>query len=198
MIVQEQATTDKKLPLTDAHPPGQTPALPLPYFSPRPSGSSWTHSHCSRCYTISPTIVPIANMILMYIALPQLPYYLTHYVHGTTPLSTYPVVVGILVGYLATAIGICEIMKTHQPQRLNFLIQLHSAFSVPVVHFSLCSCLRRLYPSTGGMGFFMCCITLGHELRSVTSHSQNSNNWTICMQCMELYFLALKKIPFGL
>ncbi len=70
----------------------------------------------------------IADLILTHVPLPQLPYHLTHYVRGATPLSTYPVVIGILVGHLAASFGIREIMKTRQPRKLStFLFRLHSA-----------------------------------------------------------------------
>ncbi len=71
-------------------------------------------------------MAPLADFILTHVPLPQIPYHLTHYVRGATPLSTQPVVIGILAGYLATIFGIREIMKTRQPQKLTFLFQLHN------------------------------------------------------------------------
>lgn len=69
----------------------------------------------------------LADFLLQHAPLPNLPYHLTHYVRGATPLSTQPVVLGILAGYLATIFGIREIMKTRQPQKLTFLFQVHNA-----------------------------------------------------------------------
>ena len=69
----------------------------------------------------------LADFLLNYAPLPHLPYHLTHYVRGATPLSTQPVVLGVLAGYLATIFGIREIMKTRQPQKLTFLFQVHNA-----------------------------------------------------------------------
>lgn len=69
----------------------------------------------------------LADFLLQVAPLPNLPYHLTHYVRGATPLSTQPVVLGILAGYLATIFGIREIMKTRQPQKLTFLFQVHNA-----------------------------------------------------------------------
>ena len=71
-------------------------------------------------------MAPLADAILKHVPLPQLPYHLTHYVRGATPLSTQPVVIGVLAGYLATIFGIREIMKTRQPQKLTFLFQVHN------------------------------------------------------------------------
>src|SRR5882757_9500919 len=72
-------------------------------------------------------MAPLADFILEYVPIPHIPYHYTHYVRGATPLSTQPVVLSILAGYLATIFGIREIMKTRQPQKLNFLFQVHNA-----------------------------------------------------------------------
>ena len=69
----------------------------------------------------------LADFILKYVPIPHIPYHYTHYVRGATPLSTQPVVLSILAGYLATIFGIREIMKTRQPQKLTFLFQVHNA-----------------------------------------------------------------------
>jgi fatty acid elongase 3 len=72
-------------------------------------------------------MAPLADFILKYVPLPQIPYHYTHYVRGATPLSTQPVVLSMLAGYLAAIFGIREIMKTRQPQKLTFLFQVHNA-----------------------------------------------------------------------
>ncbi len=69
-------------------------------------------------------MAPLADLILTHVPLPQLPYHLTHYVRGATPLSTQPAVMGILAYHLATVFSIREIMKTRQPQKLTFLFKL--------------------------------------------------------------------------
>jgi fatty acid elongase 3 len=68
----------------------------------------------------------LADLILDYVPLPSLPYHLTHYVRGATPLSTQPVVVSVLVGYLATVFSIQALMKNSQPFNPRFLFQLHN------------------------------------------------------------------------
>ena len=72
-------------------------------------------------------MAPLADFILKHVPIPHIPYHYTHYVRGATPLSTLPVVLGILAGYLATIFSIREIMKTRQPQKLTFLFQVHNA-----------------------------------------------------------------------
>ena len=71
-------------------------------------------------------MAPLADFILKYAPIPQIPYYYTRYVRGETPLSTQPVVLSILAGYLATIFCIHEIMKTRQPPKLTFLFQVHN------------------------------------------------------------------------
>ncbi len=71
-------------------------------------------------------MAPLADFILKHAPIPHIPYHLTHYVRGATPLSTQPVVLSVLAGYLATIFGIREIMKTRQPQKLTFLFQVHN------------------------------------------------------------------------
>ena len=72
-------------------------------------------------------MAPLADFILKHVPIPHIPYHLTHYVRGATPISTQPVVLAILAGYLTTIFGIREIMKTRQPQKLTFLFQVHNA-----------------------------------------------------------------------
>jgi len=79
-----------------------------------------------RISSVSP-MAPLADFILKHVPIPQIPYHYTHYVRGATPLSTQPVVLSVLAGYLATIFSIREIMKTRQPQKLTFLFQVHNA-----------------------------------------------------------------------
>lgn len=72
-------------------------------------------------------MAPLADFILQYVPLPSVPHYLTSYVPGATPLSTTPVVVTTLAGYLATVFGIKALMKDRQPQKLNTLFRAHNA-----------------------------------------------------------------------
>lgn len=71
-------------------------------------------------------MAPLADFILNNVPLPNLPYHLTHYVPGETPLSTTPQVVTALVTYLAVVFGLREVMKSQAPLKLQFLFQLHN------------------------------------------------------------------------
>lgn len=71
-------------------------------------------------------MAPLADFLLQHVPLPHLPYYLTHWVPGASPLSNQSTVVGTLVGYLVTIFSIREIIKSRQPKRLQYLFQLHN------------------------------------------------------------------------
>ncbi|CAK5264420.1 unnamed protein product [Mycena citricolor] len=57
-----------------------------------------------------------------------LPRHLTSFVQGQTPMSTTPVVLSTLAGYLVTIFGIQAAMKNRPPQKLNALFQIHNVF----------------------------------------------------------------------
>jgi len=71
-------------------------------------------------------MAPLADFILNNVPLPNLPYHLTHYVPGETPLSTTPQVVAALATYLGVVFGLREVMKSQAPLKLQFLFQLHN------------------------------------------------------------------------
>ncbi|KAG8219816.1 GNS1/SUR4 membrane protein [Butyriboletus roseoflavus] len=71
---------------------------------------------------------PLADFLITILPADVLPYYLSHYVPGKTPISTLPVVSAILVSYLAIIFGIQQIMKERPPQKLNTLFRAHNAF----------------------------------------------------------------------
>ncbi|KAF9241381.1 GNS1/SUR4 membrane protein [Melanogaster broomeanus] len=73
-------------------------------------------------------MAPLADFLLSVLPADVLPKYLTQYVPGVTPLSTWPVVSTALVSYLAIVFGIREIMKDRPPQKLNTLFRFHNAF----------------------------------------------------------------------
>ncbi|KAH9944374.1 GNS1/SUR4 membrane protein [Epithele typhae] len=56
------------------------------------------------------------------------PYPLTHYVAGKTPLSTPQEVYPMLAAYLVTIFSIRAFMKNRSPLKLQFLFRVHNAF----------------------------------------------------------------------
>jgi fatty acid elongase 3 len=72
-------------------------------------------------------MAPLADFILTHVPLPSIPNYLTSYIPGETPLSTWTSVCSALVSYLAVIFGTRHIMKSHHPQKLNILFRSHNA-----------------------------------------------------------------------
>ncbi|KAI9572962.1 GNS1/SUR4 membrane protein [Boletus coccyginus] len=73
-------------------------------------------------------MAPFADFLLTVLPANLLPYHLSHYVPGKTPLSTLPVVLATLVSYLVIIFGIREVMRDRPPQKLNTLFRIHNAF----------------------------------------------------------------------
>ena len=113
----------------------------------------------------------LADIILKHVPLPQLPYHLSHYVRGATPLSTQPVVIGVLAGYLATIFGIREIMKTRQPQKLTFLFQVHNVILSSGSALLLALMLEEILPIYWRHGLFYALCDANAWTEVNTSHS---------------------------
>ncbi|QRV76705.1 fatty acid elongase [Ceratobasidium sp. AG-Ba] len=74
-------------------------------------------------------MAPLADALLSVIPKEwHLPYYLTEYHPGVTPLSTVPVVVACLVGYLTTIFSVREFMRGREPMKLSTLFQFHNMY----------------------------------------------------------------------
>ena len=124
-------------------------------------------------------MAPLADFILKHFPLPQLPYHLSHYVRGATPLSTQPVVIGVLAGYLATIFGIREIMKTRQPQKLTFLFQVHNVILSSGSALLLVLMLEEILPIYRRHGIFHALCNAGAWTEVNSSYSlkfQQPNN----------------------
>jgi fatty acid elongase 3 len=138
----------------------------------------------------------LADFLLKYAPLPNLPYHLTHYVRGATPLSTQPVVLGFLAGYLATIFGIREIMKTRQPQKLTFLFQVHNALLSSGSALLLVLMLEEILPIYWRHGVFQALCgarawTERMELYYII------NYYIKYVELLDTVFLALKKKPLA-
>ena len=71
------------------------------------------------------SMAPLADFLLSCIPY-RLPLYLSTYVIGKTPLSTTPVVISMLAGYLGVVFGTRAFMMNRQPYKLTTLFQLHN------------------------------------------------------------------------
>ena len=73
-------------------------------------------------------MAPLADFILSYVPLPSVPYYLTQYVPGKTPLSTPQEVFPTLVAYLVIIFTTQWFMKDKSALKLQIPFQIHNVF----------------------------------------------------------------------
>ncbi|KAF7306926.1 Elongation of fatty acids protein [Mycena indigotica] len=126
----------------------------------------------------------------------RLPPHLYSFIPNETPLSTTPIVVGTLLGYLVTIFGIQAAMKNHPPQRLNTLFQIHNVVLSSGSLLLLALMLEEIVPIMWRDGLFnaMC----------------HANSWTPRMEfyyiinyyfkyleLIDTVFLAFKKKPLA-
>lgn len=72
-------------------------------------------------------MAPLADFLLTVLPANVLPYHLSHYVPGKSPLSTLPVVSATLASYLVIIFSTQEVMRDRPPQKLNTLFRIHNA-----------------------------------------------------------------------
>jgi fatty acid elongase 3 len=83
-----------------------------------------------------------------------LPYHLTHFVAGQTPISTEKAVGTALVSYLAIIFGLQELMKTRQPLKLNGPFRFHNLILTLGSGLLLACMAEEVIPLIRGTGMF--------------------------------------------
>ncbi|CAE7159516.1 unnamed protein product [Rhizoctonia solani] len=74
-------------------------------------------------------MAPLADALLSVIPKAwHLPEHLVSYHAGVTPLSTPPVVVACLIGYLTTIFSLREVMRSREPMKLTTPFQIHNIY----------------------------------------------------------------------
>ncbi|EJU02010.1 GNS1/SUR4 membrane protein [Dacryopinax primogenitus] len=138
----------------------------------------------------------LADIILALDILPPVPIYLKQWVHGESPISTWPVVTGWLVGYLGVIFGIREIMKPYKPLKLNGLFQIHNLFLVTVSALVLVLMLEEILPHWYKHGFFSAiCNTTAWTPRMEFYYIVNY--YIKYVELIDTVFLVLKKKPLA-
>ncbi|KZT54401.1 GNS1/SUR4 membrane protein [Calocera cornea HHB12733] len=138
----------------------------------------------------------LADIIVSLDVLPTLPKYLTQWVHGETPISTWPVVCAILVGYLGVIFGIREIMKPYKPLKLNSLFQIHNIFLTVGSATLLVLMLEEIIPHWYKYGFFSAiCNTRAWTPRMEFYYMVNY--YIKYIELIDTVFLVLKKKPLA-
>ncbi len=161
-------------------------------------------------------MAPLADFLLASLPLKSLgvPYELTHYVPGKTPLSTPQQVFPTLAAYLVIIFGIQAWMKNKPPYRLQFLFRFHNAFLTIGSLLLVLLIMEEVVPAVYEHGVFwgLCNVNMWSEVRDALSISRLDASSRL-LQRLEFYyminyyfkyielvdtmFLALKKKPLG-
>ncbi|KAF5355628.1 hypothetical protein D9756_003766 [Leucocoprinus leucothites] len=138
-------------------------------------------------------MAPLADLLLAYIPF-RLPHHLSSYVIGKTPLSTTPVVVSMLAGYLTVIFGIKALMTNRQPYKLTTLFQIHNIFLSSGSALLLALMLEEIVPHVWRHG-------IRHALCDEAAWTSRMefyymiNYYFKYLELLDTVFLALKKKP---
>ncbi|CAE6457818.1 unnamed protein product [Rhizoctonia solani] len=100
-------------------------------------------------------MAPLADALLSVIPKEwHLPSHLVTYQAGVTPLSTPPVVVACLIGYLTTIFSLREVMRTREPMKLTTLFQFHNLYLTTGSGLLLLLMVEEVFPIWWKNGLF--------------------------------------------
>ncbi|KAL0581608.1 Fatty acyl-CoA elongase/Polyunsaturated fatty acid specific elongation enzyme [Marasmius crinis-equi] len=140
-------------------------------------------------------MAPLADFLQAYIPV-SLPPHLYSYVHGKTPLSTTPTVVGVLASYLIVIFGIQALMKNHPPQKLNTLFQAHNVILSSGSALLLVLMLEEILPIVWKHGvFYGICNEKSWTPRMEFYYM--INYYFKYLELLDTVFLAFKKKPLA-
>lgn len=113
-------------------------------------------------------MAPLADFLVSVIPFDKVPKYLTTYVQGETPLSTWTPVTAALLTYLAVVFGTRQVMKDRPPQRLNTLFRIHNVILSAGSGLLLALMLEEILPIWWSQGTFsaMCASTSWTPVRA--------------------------------
>ncbi|KIP11947.1 hypothetical protein PHLGIDRAFT_82477 [Phlebiopsis gigantea 11061_1 CR5-6] len=141
-------------------------------------------------------MAPLADFILSYVPLPSIPYYLTQYVPGKTPMSTPQEVFPTLVAYLVIIFTTQWFMKDKSALKLQIPFQIHNVFLSSGSLLLVSLILEEVIPMVWKNGVFwgMCSTDMW------TSHLEfyyMINYYFKYIELIDTVFLALKKKPLA-
>lgn len=96
----------------------------------------------------------LADFLLTHATFASIPPYLTSYIPGETPLSTWTSVCTALVSYLAIIFGIREVMENRPPEKLNSLFRVHNMLLSTGSLLLLILIMEEIIPRIWNKGFF--------------------------------------------
>ncbi|KAI0801250.1 GNS1/SUR4 membrane protein [Fomes fomentarius] len=143
-------------------------------------------------------MAPLADFLLARLPLASLgvPYRLTHYVPGKTPLSTPQEVFPTLAAYLVIIFGIQAWRANKPPLKLQFLFRLHNAFlssgSLLLVALILEEVVPRVYKH--GLFYGFCDVQMWSDR---LEFYYMINYYFKYLELIDTVFLAFKKKPLA-
>lgn len=141
-------------------------------------------------------MAPLADALLAVLPANVLPYYLKQYTPPLTPLSSTPVVVGALAGYLSVIFGVQELMRTRQPLKLQFLFQLHNVLLSSGSALLLALMVEEIFPIWRKHGLFYAICGEGAWTSRLEFYYM-INYYFKYWELVDTVFLALKKKPLA-
>ncbi|KDQ63549.1 hypothetical protein JAAARDRAFT_147988 [Jaapia argillacea MUCL 33604] len=141
-------------------------------------------------------MAPLADLILAHVPLPSLPYYLTHYVRGQTPLSTQTEVFAALASYLTVIFSIRALMTDRPAMKMTKLFQAHNIILSVGSGLLLVLMVEEIAPIFWRGGLF-------HALCDDEAWTRNLefyymiNYYIKYLELLDTVFLAIKKKPLA-
>ncbi|KAJ3561549.1 hypothetical protein NP233_g10122 [Leucocoprinus birnbaumii] len=138
---------------------------------------------------------PIADFFSVHAPF-KFPHYFTSYIVGETPLSTTPVVMSMVAGYLTTIFGIKIFMSTRQPFKLTALFQVHNLFLSLISALLLSLTIEEIVPRIWQYGLHssLC----DHKTWTPRMEFYHIINYYLkYLEFLDTVFLALKKKPLS-
>ncbi|KAG8741006.1 hypothetical protein FRC10_003465 [Ceratobasidium sp. 414] len=142
-------------------------------------------------------MAPLADALLSVIPKEwHLPGHLTSYQPGITPLSTVPVVVACLVGYLTTIFSLRELMRGREPMKLTTPFQIHNIYLTAGSGLLLVLMVEEVLPILWKTGLFsaMCA---DESWTSRLEFYYMINYYIKYVELADTVFLVLKKKPLA-
>ncbi|KAI0073135.1 GNS1/SUR4 membrane protein [Panus rudis PR-1116 ss-1] len=138
----------------------------------------------------------LADLILTYVPLPDVPKYLTSYVPGKTPLSTPQEVFPALVAYLVVIFGLRAWMKNRPPFKLQYLFQAHNILLSSGSALLLALIAEEVAPMLWKRGLFWSMCDEGMWTSKLEFYYM-INYYFKYLELIDTVFLALKKKPLA-
>jgi len=126
----------------------------------------------------------------------NLPYHLTHYVPGETPLSTNKSVATALVSYLAIIFGLRELMKNRPAMKLQALFQIHNVLLTLGSALLLALMAEELLPMWLKHGTFSAACNERSWTRKMEFYYMINYSFKY-LELLDTVFLVLKKKPLA-